>query len=478
MPTSISCPGCQKALRVPDEALGKSILCPVCGMTFTPSTSPAGEAPPSPRTHPEPEKMAIAGKPALPRMPAAGARRFDPDDEDEALRRPAKKSSSGLLLILLLVGGGLLLVLGLGVLVIGGLLFSWVGMRKASAQQEAMAVRDEQAMKEQRWGQGGPPDMGPMMPGGLAEVEGPDVKGRMFFRHPGQVVSVTFTDEGKTLVGAADNGEVRFWDLAGAKLKFAIPPGHKEPITSMALSPDGKTVVTVSHGGIVQLMDVKTKQERVALSGLEQGGFSLWSVAYSSDNNTIATCHGNRVVRLWDVKAEKVRATFNDHTDQVSAAAFSPDGATLATGSWDKSVILWNVAEQRKLATLKPPGAEGGGIWALAFSPDGKTLAAGGNESLMRLWDVPNQNQRTVCRHLTDVTAIAFTKDGSLLASGDGAGAIRLWDPKTGKSRATMHTDRGRVGPNTLTFTPDGKKLAVACGTEVQLWDLSKVDMQ
>lgn len=450
-------------------------------MTFTPSSAPAGELTASPRAHPESDQGAIARKPGLSGMPsAADARRFDPDEEDEPLRRPAKKSSSGLLLILFLVGGGLLLVLGLGVLVIGGLLFSWVGMRSASAQNarldEQMAAEDRQAMRNQPWEQGGP-DKGPMMPGGLAEVEGPDPKGRMFFRHPGQVVSLTFTDEGKTLVAAADNGEVRFWDLAGATLKFAIPPGHKEPITSMALSPDGKTVVTVSHGGIVQLMDVKTKRERVALAGLEQGGFSLWSVAYSSDNNTIATCHGNRVVRLWDVNAEKVRATFNDHTDQVSAATFSPDGATLATGSWDKSVILWNVAEQRKLATLKPTGAEGGGVWALAFSPDGKTLAVGGSESLMRLWDVPKQNQRTVCQHLTDVTAIAFTRDGALLASGDGAGAIRLWDPKTGKARATIQTERGRVGPNTLMFSPDGKKLAAGCGSEVQLWDLSNVEM-
>src|SRR6266568_8453693 len=100
MPTPISCPGCQKALRVPDEALGKSILCPVCGMTFTPSRPPGGESTPSPRTHPEPEKMAIADKPILSRMPAAGDRRFDPDEGDQALRRPPKTSSSGLLLIM------------------------------------------------------------------------------------------------------------------------------------------------------------------------------------------------------------------------------------------------------------------------------------------------------------------------------------------------------------------------------------------
>ena len=149
MPTQIPCPGCQKALRVPDEAMGKSLLCPVCGLTFTPSSPPGGESPPSPRTHPEAGTGAIAGKPTLARMPAAGGRRFDPDEEDEALRKPPKKSSSGLPLVLLLVGGGLVLVLGLGLLVIGGLLFSWVGMRSKAVQnarvEEQMAAQDQEA---------------------------------------------------------------------------------------------------------------------------------------------------------------------------------------------------------------------------------------------------------------------------------------------------------------------------------------------
>jgi WD40 repeat protein len=452
-------------------------------MTFTPSNPPAGDSPPSPRTHPESDKGAIADKPGLSRMSAAGERRFDPDQEHDALRTSPKKSSSGLVPVLFLVGGGLLLVLGLGVLVIGGLLFSWVGMRKAATAQqmraqEEMVAQDQQVMNEQRWEQGAP-ILGPMMPGGLAEVEGPDAKGRMTFRHPGQVVSLTFTDEGKTLVAAADNGEVRFWDIDGAKLKFAVPPGHREPITSMALSPDGKTLVTVSHGGIVHLMDVAKKKEKAVLSGQEPGGFSVWSVAYSPDNNTIATCHGNDVVKLWDVPKEKLRATLKGHKGQVCSAAFSTDGQFLATGSWDMTVKVWNVAQERDVATFKVVDQPViGGVWAVAYSPDGKTIAFGAEDNLVHLWDVPNNKERIFLTHVKNVKAVAFSRDGTMLASSSVDGRVRIWNPANGARKAVLDFDGADNVRHTLAFTPDGKKLAIGCFNQVQVWDLAKVDME
>ena len=480
MPTQFSCPGCQKLLRVADEAVGTSLLCPVCGVTFTPSNLPGAETPPSPRTNPEADKAAIAGKPGLSRLSAAGNRRFDPDEEDQEFHRPPKQSSGGLL-VLFLVGGGLLLFLGLGVLVVGGMLFSWVGMRKTAAvqqmrAQEELVAQDQQAMNERRWEQG-PPGMGPVVAGGPWDIAGPDEKGRIILNHPGQVVSLAITDEGKPLAAAVDNGEIRFWDLEDPKFKFAIPPGHNEPISSMALSPDGETAVTVSHGGIVQLMDVATKAEKTILSGLEPGGFSVWCVAYSPDNKTIATCHGNDVVKLWDVPTEKLRATLKGHKGQVCSAAFSTDGKFLATGSWDFTVKVWNVAEEREVATFKVVDQPiVGPVRSVAFSPDGKTIASGAEDSLVHLWDVPNNKERTFLRHIDKVTAVAFSRDGDLLATSSIDHSIRIWNAKTGKMKARLDTD-GPTNVRTLAFTPDAKKLIVGSFTQVQIWDLSKVDM-
>jgi predicted Zn finger-like uncharacterized protein len=53
MPIQINCPSCSRALRVPDELLGKDVKCPTCGTTFTasaegPAPAPVAEQPLSP----------------------------------------------------------------------------------------------------------------------------------------------------------------------------------------------------------------------------------------------------------------------------------------------------------------------------------------------------------------------------------------------------------------------------------------------
>jgi predicted Zn finger-like uncharacterized protein len=69
MPEIVSCPQCQRQLRVPDELLGHSVKCPSCGTTFTgatatataPSPPPAppvytfAEDQPAPAQYPKPE---------------------------------------------------------------------------------------------------------------------------------------------------------------------------------------------------------------------------------------------------------------------------------------------------------------------------------------------------------------------------------------------------------------------------------------
>lgn len=72
MPQVVSCPQCNRQLKVPDALLGKAVKCPGCGATFTASggagASPAPVAPP-------PEQYGLAGPAARP--PPA------PDDYEE-----------------------------------------------------------------------------------------------------------------------------------------------------------------------------------------------------------------------------------------------------------------------------------------------------------------------------------------------------------------------------------------------------------
>jgi predicted Zn finger-like uncharacterized protein len=76
MPTVISCPSCQKQLKVPDELIGKAVKCPGCKQTFT---AQAGGMP-------EAAEEAVQEPPR--RRPAP-----PPEDEEEAPRRPARRAA-------------------------------------------------------------------------------------------------------------------------------------------------------------------------------------------------------------------------------------------------------------------------------------------------------------------------------------------------------------------------------------------------
>jgi hypothetical protein len=49
MPTVITCPSCQKQLRLPDDLLGRPVQCPRCSETFEPGAKTAPTPPPSSR---------------------------------------------------------------------------------------------------------------------------------------------------------------------------------------------------------------------------------------------------------------------------------------------------------------------------------------------------------------------------------------------------------------------------------------------
>jgi predicted Zn finger-like uncharacterized protein len=68
----VSCPECQRKLRVPNDLVGKPVKCPTCGRTFT--ADPATQAPP-----PEPPPT---------RQEVARTSKVSRDDDDERSRRP------------------------------------------------------------------------------------------------------------------------------------------------------------------------------------------------------------------------------------------------------------------------------------------------------------------------------------------------------------------------------------------------------
>jgi WD40 repeat protein len=75
-----------------------------------------------------------------------------------------------------------------------------------------------------------------------------------FKGHQGEVTSVSFSPDGKTIATASWDKTARLWNLQGQRLhEFK---GHQGYVSSVSFSPDGKTIATASGDGTIKLWDM------------------------------------------------------------------------------------------------------------------------------------------------------------------------------------------------------------------------------
>lgn len=103
MNLTLSCPSCQRLLRVPEALLGQAVKCPNCAHTFAAPES-MEEPPPRPE---EPPREDYRDKP-LPSQRRAAENDYDEDDEEAPRRsryRCPKPSKVQAVAVMMLVGG-------------------------------------------------------------------------------------------------------------------------------------------------------------------------------------------------------------------------------------------------------------------------------------------------------------------------------------------------------------------------------------
>jgi predicted Zn finger-like uncharacterized protein len=86
MANVISCPKCERQLRVPDDLLGQAVKCPSCNETFT-AALPKKEPPPPPSTSSRPSSRPRDEEDERPSRRPPPRRDYDDDDDRPSRRR-------------------------------------------------------------------------------------------------------------------------------------------------------------------------------------------------------------------------------------------------------------------------------------------------------------------------------------------------------------------------------------------------------
>lgn len=270
--------------------------------------------------------------------------------------------------------------------------------------------------------------------------------------------------------------------LVVGALTTHLDPGYRMEIRPMPrLSKDAKLAVVLSAAVPAALFAL------VALPAIAQNiRESRWHLSNSGAVGPVAFARDRRILAgaadgppwsgtsiLWDVTDQALPQRLAEF-EGGNPTTISPDGHTVATIAFGGQPVLWNVTRPRHPARLAVLSAGlAGGPWGEAFSPSGRLLAAASTSELV-LWNVADPARPRLLRTLAAPVQtgnpgnfdlgngdLVFSPDGRILASASGTDQITLWNV-TRPARATrIATLRGPSDYFTaLAFSPQANLLA------------------
>jgi len=275
---------------------------------------------------------------------------------------------------------------------------------------------------------------------------------RILTGHRDWVTSVALSGDGRHIVSGSDDGTVAVWDLqTGARLHELI--GHQGVVRSVALSGDGRYIVSGSTDRTVAVWDLQSGARLHELTGHQDW---VTSVALSGDGRHIVSGSDDGTVAVWDLQSGARLHELTGHQDQVTSVALSGDGRHIVSGSADRTVAVWDLQSGARLHELT---GHRDWVTSVALSGDGRHIVSGSHDRTVAVWDLQTGARlHELTGHRGVVNSVALSGDGRHIVSGSDDRTVAVWDLQTGERLAALALDGAIV---CLTWHLEDRSLVV-----------------
>ncbi len=315
--------------------------------------------------------------------------------------------------------------------------------------------------------------------------------------HAGEVRSLEFLSDGRTLLSAGSDKVLR---LADANVLSALD-AHPGGVTGIAFHPAGNLLITGGADKTLKLWNPATGQLVKALATLPE---PVEALVINRAGTQLAAAWANSV-RVWSIPDGKEVRTL-PHGCAVHGVALSADGSRLVTAGADKLAHVWELATGRELAAFPHTGAvravvcpssnndlvlsadddhtiavnqmnlariiaNDSPLQRLIALPNGQHFIAADDMGRVKFWNMAGNADRTFADTNKPVRALAASRNGVLLAAGGEDQSIRLYSLPESRLLSTIAAP---AAVRSLAFTADSQGLLGLCGeSAVQSWNVA-----
>ncbi len=286
--------------------------------------------------------------------------------------------------------------------------------------------------------------------------------------HIKPVTACAFSPDGRTIVSASDDGNLRLWDPSSGQT-LHIMETHTHGVLSCAFSPDGKIIACTTFEGLLLLWDAQTGQSKGSIKGPIN---SLYGFSFSPDWRLIVS-NGINSLQVWEVASGRTLCSVKyQKKNLVYTSTFSPDGRKIAYADiyMDNTIQIREASTGRLIHTLE--GHEGS-VNRCAYSPDGRYLATTSRDNSIRIWEGNTGQLLHSMAGNMNMGACVFSPDSRFLAGSYWGNSVCIYDTQSGQLVNILEGHTKQV--SACTFSPDGHFIVSASDDEtLRIWDITQ----